>query len=469
MCYDDGSGLTQQTVCAAGNEPHLDCNHDDYYSTRPGSGSYLATHWNTAASSFLATTDPPTTVPPPPPGPTDEPSGASTPPQSLLPTGTLPDAPGAPAAKLQPVRATRLVAPGHGLIRQSAPLDVPVTGRAGVPSAGVQAVVVDITVVAASADGAVTAYPLGRSAPAATTVSAHPGRPQTAMAVVEVGTDGKIRLASRPGSARVTVDLLGWFDADGSRAEGQTSVLPAATVLNTRTGVGGHRAALRPGATRKLVVIGRGGVPTAGVSGVWLGITSRNAHGAGKVVVYPAGRSRPTATTLRYGRGHPASTLALAPVGARGAVRIHNAGARVDLSVTALGWVDNDSDAGTSRYEPVSATRVMDTRRDGSGRVSSGGHRDVQVTGQAGIPSDGVAAATVTVVSSRATSHGWLSCYPSRRKHPTPAVIQYRPSGTTVQTLVVPLDRRGRFRVFDRGAAVQVRVFVLGYFDRAGP
>ncbi len=55
MCYADGTPLlTLRSVCPTANEGLFDCGHDDYFHTAPRRGSYLATHWNAAASSFLS-------------------------------------------------------------------------------------------------------------------------------------------------------------------------------------------------------------------------------------------------------------------------------------------------------------------------------------------------------------------------------------------------------------------------------
>lgn len=72
MCYADGSGAVMQPTCPSSHEPLYDCNHDDYFSTAPPAGNYLATHWNTASSSFLDT------VPVMPPAPTVGLSGPAT-------------------------------------------------------------------------------------------------------------------------------------------------------------------------------------------------------------------------------------------------------------------------------------------------------------------------------------------------------------------------------------------------------
>jgi hypothetical protein len=72
MCYDDGSGVAMRQVCPSSHGNLFDCNHDDYFHTNPPNGSYLATHWNTARSAFLAT------AAPAPPGPPQSPSGPVT-------------------------------------------------------------------------------------------------------------------------------------------------------------------------------------------------------------------------------------------------------------------------------------------------------------------------------------------------------------------------------------------------------
>jgi hypothetical protein len=52
MCRPTNGTPTQQ-LCAYTNYYRFDCNNDDYFSTNPPAGSYLATHWNTANSGYL--------------------------------------------------------------------------------------------------------------------------------------------------------------------------------------------------------------------------------------------------------------------------------------------------------------------------------------------------------------------------------------------------------------------------------
>lgn len=68
MCYADSPGVQMQVICQdRGNEQRFDCGHDDYFHTAPEPGSYLARHWNAAASAFLSSdgTPPPAVTPPP--------------------------------------------------------------------------------------------------------------------------------------------------------------------------------------------------------------------------------------------------------------------------------------------------------------------------------------------------------------------------------------------------------------------
>ncbi len=79
MCYADGAPQGQmRQVCPPEAEDRLDCGRDDYFSTAPPAGSYLATHWNSANANALVRSVPPTTTPPPPPTTTPPPPTTST-------------------------------------------------------------------------------------------------------------------------------------------------------------------------------------------------------------------------------------------------------------------------------------------------------------------------------------------------------------------------------------------------------
>ncbi len=65
MCYSDAAGVIMTYPCGSAWSNLLDCGGDDYFRISPPSGSYLASHWNTANSRFLmgpAAPPPPSTT-----------------------------------------------------------------------------------------------------------------------------------------------------------------------------------------------------------------------------------------------------------------------------------------------------------------------------------------------------------------------------------------------------------------------
>jgi Ricin-type beta-trefoil lectin domain-like/Metallo-peptidase family M12B Reprolysin-like len=108
MCYVDTNTTVVKIVCSdRAHENRLDCNHDDYYSTDPQAGSYLATHWNVANNQFLiageaapgtpgpsATTPAPTATAPKPATPGPTPTTAGPGPTSAGPTSAGPTSAG---------------------------------------------------------------------------------------------------------------------------------------------------------------------------------------------------------------------------------------------------------------------------------------------------------------------------------------------------------------------------------------
>jgi hypothetical protein len=125
MCYSDSPNYPQMQVKCGdrNNNNRLDCNHDDYYSTAPAAGSYLATHFNAADNVFLIQ------------GPSDGGGGGGTPPPAdttapTAPTGLAADTVTATGLTLRWTAATDAV----GVTSYEVRRDGTAVGTASVPS-----------------------------------------------------------------------------------------------------------------------------------------------------------------------------------------------------------------------------------------------------------------------------------------------------------------------------------------------
>jgi hypothetical protein len=172
-------------------------------------------------------------------------------------------------------------------VSPGAPVLLPVLDRGGVPTAGVGAVVVNLTGVDAVAPGHVTAWPAGTTAPVVSNLNlAGPQEIAANLAVVPVGAGGRVALGvSVP--VHLVVDVVGYLtDATAPVGDGGLFVPVAPQrAFDTRDPGLGRLAA---GEVRTVAPLRVVALPASGVAAVAMTVTATDA-GRGFVTVWPAG------------------------------------------------------------------------------------------------------------------------------------------------------------------------------------
>lgn len=364
-----------------------------------------------------------------------------------------------PAKTFQLAKPARILDTRAGLGAAKAPVPAggavtfQVTGRGGVPSKGVGAVLVNINATAPAAPGYLTVHASGTSQPNSRELSYGAGVTVTKLVLARVGGDGKVRIYT---SARtdLSADLVGW-----SPANGYISGAAPVRVLDTRTGLAAPKARLAAGGTLNLTVTGKAGVPTTGAGSVLLDVSATGPSAGGWLTTWAKGATRPGTPQVRYETGRASTGLVQARIGTGGAVTIHST-AQTDVMVDVVGWTPTAGD-----QVAVHPARILDSQTGlgiAKGRVAGGAAPLVKVTGRAGVPTSGVRAVVATVTASAPTAAGYLTAYPSGTAEPDYASVKYASGQTVVNTVVVPLGADGSIRV-RAGSAAYLAVDVLGY------
>ncbi len=234
------------------------------------------------------------------------------------------------------------VGPLHG----SSTLTLQVTGRGNVPSTGVAAVVLNVTVTSPTIAGFLTVFPAGTALPLASNLNFIPGQTVPNRVIVKLGAGGRVAFFNSAGSVQIIADVNGWY-TDGSVPAAGGSVFTGVTpvrILDTRYGTGGFASRVGPAGSIVATVAGWGGVPlvtsTSPVppTAVVLNVTVTNPTVASYLTLFPDGAAQPVTSDLNFMAGQTIPNLVVVRLGPNGKIDIFNAYGTTDVIADVVGW-----------------------------------------------------------------------------------------------------------------------------------
>jgi hypothetical protein len=259
-------------------------------------------------------------------------------------------------------------------------------------------------------------------------------------------------------------------------AGGTFNTLSPARLLDTRNGIGGVPVGrLGAGSTLSFQVAGRGGVPATGLSAVALNVTVTSTSGTGFLTVYPAGASRPTASSLNWTAGRTVPNLVQIGVGTGGKVNFF-VSSPAHLIVDVEGWYGDSTDSyfvsglfhtqGSQRWYD---SRYISTAMGGVHQpLGPGETRTLQFAGgYLPIPSD-TSAIVLNVTVTSPTKAGYVTVFPAGAPRPNASSANFLAGQTVANRVIARVGQGGQISFFNSGGTIDIIVDVSGWFTGTG-
>ena len=347
-------------------------------------------------------------------------------------------------------------------------MQLPVLGKAGVPMAGVAAVMLNVTVVNATVQSYLTLYPAGISRPVASTINFPAAAPLSNGAMVTVGSSGSISIYNYTGAVDVVIDVEGWVGNGTSAAE--TKTVAPTRILDSRTSNGGRDGKpFSAGETMKLQVLGTHGIPATGVAAIVANITAVPGSSTGYLTVYPSGTARPLASTLNITAPRlPVANLATLPVGSDGAIDIYSSVSYVHVVIDVEGWITAGDPTTAAGATAQSAVRILDTRTtlgNHKGALGQGAVLTLPVLGVGGMPSTGVSAVILHVTAVYPSVRGYFRVWTSGMVEPQTSTVNFAAGKIVSSTAVVPVESSGAVSLKNMSGTANAVVDIQGWIS----
>ena len=216
-----------------------------------------------------------------------------------------------------------------GKIEHLVPVEIAVGGQAGVP-ADATAVVMNLTATEPDAPGYLRLSPAGQPVAATSNVNFWAGDTVPNLAVVRLGSDGRVQVDGAGAGKHAVGDVFGYFTASAPPGAGRLRAVAPRRLLDTREGLGAPKQRIGAGRTIDLVVARRGGVPEHATAAV-LNVTVTNVSSPSYVTVWPTGEAMPGTSNLNLLPGQTLANLVVCRLGAGGALTFANKLAESDV------------------------------------------------------------------------------------------------------------------------------------------
>ena len=239
----------------------------------------------------------------------------------------------------------------------------------------------------------------------------------------------------------------------------------AATTSDGRYEAMGSVAA---GGVLDIAVLGRGGVPDAGVAAVAVTVTVTEPTAAGYVTVWPSGGPPPGASSVNFVAGQTIANSVVVAPGVGGRISLYNSAGTTHVVVDVLGWFAADGG-----IRPVTPARLADTRPGsptadslsmGGGALVAGDVRTVAIAGRGGVPQAGVGSVVLNVTAVDPSTSSFFTVWPAGQDRPTSSNLNVTTGGTIANMVIVPLGHDGAVNVFNFAGSADLVIDVLAWF-----
>lgn len=342
-------------------------------------------------------------------------------------------------------------------------------GRAGLPSSGISAVVVNVAAVAGAADAALSFGPAG-AAPTAPLLVAPAGTTRTVLLTLPLAATGAIDVATTA-SATVAVDLVGFYAADDTVLGSQGVSGGYQPVDVTRVFDTDRSQPLAAGA-RQVVAVDLGTAATPHTSAVLVRATAKAAQAPGGLTVGAADAVVGPMSSVAFGAGAAATNLAVvsASTGADGRLEVavtNTSAGTTGVALDLVGFYDDGALGPNLRFRPLPQTRVVDTST-GLGTTALQPGRRVTVTPSPSVVGDSTFGLVGVATATPAGGSAGLSVDSSDVTPSADVDVAAGPTSLSVQP-EVSASRGLGLQARAGGAETGVTVEVTGSFEAHPP